>query len=175
MSDTVKETPFEKPKRKIWKFVLPVIVVLLIISLAGMYVYAYTALYETLSKSLETFYVYDVRLQNRRLVPPSADVVAEYTIFNPTGTAIRLVELDFNIWVDGKRIGELTSTDKILPAGGSVVLNITIHVDSEILDIMISPPYTMRISGEVMGSTTILFLTVSRAHSIMETQTITSR
>lgn len=174
MSENVEETPFKKPRRKIWKIVLPVIVVLFLASLGGMYVSAYTALYDALSKSSETFYVSDVRMEDVRLFPPSADVIAEYTIFNPTGTTIRLVEVSFDIWVDGTRIGELTATDKTLPAGGSAVLNVTIHVGSEILDVMMSPPYTMRISGEVVGSTTILFLTVSRTHSITETQTITS-
>lgn len=173
LSETVEEVPLEKPKRKIWKAAVLAVIVILVVSTVAMYVYAYNALGETLSESFGTIYVSDIRLENMNLFPPSADVIAEYTIENPTGTSIRLAKVDFNIWVDGKSIGTLTATDKSLSAGGSTVLTATIHIGSEAIAIMTIPPYTMKFSGEVVASTNILFLTVTRTYSITETQTIT--
>jgi len=173
LSETVEEIPVEKPKRKIWKIVVLAVVATLVVSTIGMYVYAYSTLEETLSKSFETIYVSDVRLANINLFPPSADVIAEYTIENPTGTSIRLVKVSFDIWVDEKSVGTLTATDKTLPAGGSTVLTATLHIGSEALDIMTNTPYTMKLSGEVVASTNILFLTVTHTYPITRTQTIT--
>lgn len=170
-----EEVPEEKPKRKIWKIIVPVIIVaVLVASLGVMYVYGDSVLTNTLDESFQTIYVSDIQITNIELFPPSADCTAEYTIDNPTDTSIRLIKVGFDIWVDGRSIGTLTATDKPLPAGGSTVLTATLHIGSEAMDIMLDPPYTMKVSGEVVASTNILFLTVTRTYQKTETQTITS-
>lgn len=170
-----EQVPAEKPKRKIWKIIVPVIiVVVLVASLGGMYLYGDHVLTNTLDESFQTTYVSDTRLTNIELFPPSADCIAEYTIDNPTEASIRLVKVSFDIWVDEKSIGALTATDKPLPAGGSTVLTATLHIGSEAMDIMLDPPYTMKVSGEVVASTNILFLTVTHTYQKTSTQTITS-
>ena len=170
----VEEVQVEKPKRKMWKIIIPVIiVVVLVASLAVMYLYGDSVLTNTLDKSFQTMYISDIQLTNIELLPPSADCIAEYTIDNPTDTNIRLVKVSFDIWVDGTSIGTLTATDKPLPAGGSTVLTATLHIGSGAMDIILDPPYTMKMSGEVVASTNILFLTVTRTYQETETQTIT--
>ena len=179
MSETVETVPVgqvqvEKPKRKMWKIIVPVIIVVVLVgSLVGMYLYGDHVLTNTLDESFQTIYVSDIRLTNLVLFPPSADVIAEYTIDNPTDTSIRLVKVSFDIWVDGKSIGTLTAIDKPLPAVGSTVLTATLHIGEEAMSIMIDPPYTMKVSGEVEASTNILFLTVTRTYQKTVTQTIT--
>lgn len=172
MSGAVEKGPIEKPKRKMWKIVVSAAIVVLIVSIIGMYVYAYNALGETISESFETIYVSDVRLTDISLFPPSADVTVEYTIDNPTSTSIRLAKVSLDIWVDELSIGTLTATDKTLPAGGSTVLTATLHIGSQAINIIINPPYTMKLSGEVVATTNISFLTVTRTYPITETQTI---
>lgn len=175
MSETVEEIPVEKPKRKIWKIVLPLVIVILVIgSLVGMYLYADNALDNALSRSFETIYVSDLQITDLSLLPPSADCVVEFTITNPTDIDIRLKRVYLDIWIDGISIGTLNANDKPLPSGGSTVLTCTLHIGSEALNVIWNPPYTIKISGEIVGTTTILFLTVSRTRSGTETYTITS-
>jgi len=170
MNETVEEV--EKPKRKAWKIIVPVIVGILIFSLVGTYLYADHAISTALSESFETIHLSDLRITNVNLFPPSADCIAEYTITNPTDTDIRLKKVYFDIWIDGMSIGTLTANDKPLPSGGSTVLTCTLHLGSAVLGVLMNPPYTMKLSGEIVGSTTILFLTISRTYSKTITQIV---
>ena len=176
MSGTVVEDIYamEKPKRKMWKILVPLAILILVVSMiTTAYFYTYNRLGDIVSKSFETLRLSNIRLTNINLFLPSADVIADYTIDNPTERSIRLVKVSFDIWIDGVSCGTLTATDKLLPPSDSTVLTATFHVDPQVMDIM-AYPYTIRLSGEVVASINILFLTVTRACPITGTQTMSA-
>lgn len=164
-----EEVPVRKPKRKIWKLVVPVIIVAILIP-SLMYAYAYIALGDAYYKSWGTLDfsesgVFDPEKYN------STEIIDDYTIYNPTDTSIRLVKVNFDSWADDKKVGTTRETDKYLPAGGSTTITCNWCFDSEVMNIIMSPSHVSTVRREIVASTDILFLTVTRTFIYENTET----
>lgn len=166
-----EEIPIGKPKRKIWKLVVPAIIVAILIP-SLMYAYAYFALYDAWSKSWDTFEYREGSLPDIETLYQGTEVFDEVIIRNPTGTSIRLVKVNYDSWVDGKKFGTIRETNKYLPAGGSITLTLKTYIDSEIMNIVLSPYYERKTRWEVVYSTSILFITVTRTFFHEDVETI---
>jgi len=160
LSET-EEVPVGKPKRKIWKLVVPVIVVAILIP-SLMYAYAYVALGDAYSKSWDTIDTSELSAPDLSTMLEGTEWTEELTLHNPTGTSIRLIEVNFDSWVDGKKFETIRETDVYLPAGGSTTLTYTRYFDSEIIGIKTSDSYVSKVRKEIVASTNIFFLTVTR-------------
>lgn len=170
MSET-EEVPVGKPKRKIWKIVVPVIILAILIP-SLMYAYAYSALGDAYYKSWNTIDFSELSAPDLSTMLEGTEWTEELTLHNPTGTSIRLIEVNFDSWVDGKKHQTIRETDVYLPAGGSTTLNHTWYFDSEIVGIKISDSYVSKVRREIVASTDILFLTVTRTFFYEDVETI---
>lgn len=150
LSET-EEVPVEKPKRKMWKIVVPIIIVAILIP-SLMYAYAYIALEDAYSKSWDTIDTSESSLPDTQTVL-GTEYSEEITIRNPTGTNIRFIEINFDSWIDGKKFGTVRETDVYLPAGGSTTLTFTWNFDGEIMNSALSGSYVSRVRHEVVAST----------------------
>ena len=164
-----EEVPVGKPKRKIWKIVVPVIILAILIP-SLMYAYAYSALGDAYYKSWETLDVSELGIFDPEKLN-STEFTDDYTIHNPTGTSIRFVKVNFDGWADDKIVARIRETDKYLPAGGSTTITCTWCFDSEVMNIILSPSYEDKTRREIVVSTTLLFITVTRTFIYENTET----
>jgi hypothetical protein len=155
-----EEAPVKKPKRKMWKIVVPIIVVAILIP-ALMYAYAYIALEDAYSKSWDTIDTSESSLPEWQTVV-GTEYSEEITIRNPTSTNIHFIKINFDSWIDGKKFGTVRETDIYLPAGGSTTLTFTWNFDVDILNSALNDSYVSRVRHEVVASTDFLFFTVTR-------------
>lgn len=171
MSGT-EEVPVEKPKRKIWKIVVPVIVVAILIP-SMMYVYGYIALGDAYSKSWRTFEFSEEDSVSLEQMREGIEVVEEATIHNPTSVNIHFIKVDYDYWVYARPHGYWTGdeggkhitmreTNVDLPAGGSTTLTYTQYFDYDITAIKVHDSYDIKVRREVVASTKVLFITVTR-------------
>jgi hypothetical protein len=174
LSET-EEAPVEKPKRKMWKIVVPIIIVVAILIPSLMYAYAYIALEDAYSKSYDTIDTSESSLPEWQTII-GTEYSEEITIRNPTSTDIHFIQINFDSWVDGKKFGTVRETDVYLPAGGSTTLTFTWNFDREIVNSALSGSYESRVSHEVVASTDFLFFTVTRTfvYENVETEYIVS-
>ncbi len=170
MSET-ENIPVEKPKRKIWKIIVPVIVIIILIPVL-MYVYGYVALGDAYQKSWETIDTSEMTLPDEDSSYQTNEYSQEVPIHNPTGTNIRFIEINFDSWVDGKKFASVTETDIYLPAGSSTTLTYTSYFDSELENIILSDSYESKTRHEIEVSTKILFITVTRSYNYESVETI---
>ena len=170
MSET-EEVPVRKPKRKIWKIVVPVIIIAVMIP-SLMYVYAYFALDDAYSKSWNTIDTSELSSPDPETWYENIEWTEEVPINNPTDTNIRFIEVNYDCWVDGKKFGTMRETNVHLPAGGSTTLNYTTYYGSELLSSIMSDSYECEVRREIVASTDILFLTVTRTFLYEEVETV---
>ena len=156
-----EEGQVEKSKHKLWKIVAPVIVLVILVPVL-MYVYGYVVLDDAYSKSWATIEVSDSSYSDPESLYEEFEVEEEAPITNPSGTNIRFIEVNYDCWVDGEIWADIHERDVYLPAGGSTTLTHTTYYSSEITGILLSDSYEVKTRREVVASTDILFLTVTR-------------
>jgi hypothetical protein len=165
-----EEVPVEKPKRRIWKIFVPLIVLVIMIPIL-MYVYGYVVLGDAYSKSWDTIEISDSTSPNPETWYEQLEYIEEVPINNPTGTNVRFIEVNYDCWVDGKIFVAMHESDVYLPAGGSTTLTHTTYYSSELLGSLLSDSYEVKTRREVVASTDILFLTVTRAFRYEDIET----
>ena len=155
------------------KIFIPILIIVLITSVTGvMYFFTYNRLDDIISASVQTLSISDMRITDISLFPPSADIELDCTIYNPTDRDFRLVKVSFDVLIDSVGLGTVTASDKLLPAHQYTILQGSFHIGTLALSIIQNPPYTMKLSGEIIASINVLFLTVTRSHTITETEEI---
>jgi hypothetical protein len=160
------EGSFEKRKRKIWKIIVPIVVVVVLTPLL-MYVYAYITVEDSYSKSWDT-----IRFPEVDETMLETEFTDEMTIHNPTGTNIRLVTVKVDVWIDGNKLLTIRDTDVYLPAGGSATISCTWRFDSQIMNSILSPFYNQTISVENVAFANVLFIPITRTFIYDNTEII---
>ena len=158
----------EKPKRKVWKIIVPIIIILAILIPLLMYAYAYITVEDSYSKSWSNISISEVD----ESVLESTEFTGEITIHNPTGMGIRLVRVSIDTWIDGNKFATIRETDIDLPAGGSATIPCTWCYDSQIWNSISSPYYEQRIRMEIVVSANVLFIPITRTFIQTDTETI---
>lgn len=125
-----------------------------------------------MSSSFQSITASNMKLTNISLFPPSADIEVDFTISNPTNRDLRLVKVNFDILIDNVIIGTVTATDKLLPANHLTTRQGLFHLGTLSLSIIENPPYTVKLSGEVIASMPFLFFVITRSQTIAEIQEI---
>jgi len=169
VSETEK-IPVERPKRKLWKIVVPAIVVIILIPVL-MYIYGYVALGDAYQKSWTTIDTSEMTLPDQDSLDQTNEYSEEVPIHNPTATNIRFIKINFDSWADGKKFATVRETDIYLPAGGSTTLTYTLYFDSELMEIIRADSFESKTRHEIEVSTNIFFITVTRSYNYESVET----
>ena len=156
MSEPV-EVQFRKPRRRIWKIIVPLILMAILIPLL-MYAYAHSALENSYSKSWET-----ISFPELDEMPLEKDeFTQDIVIRNPTGMSIELVAVSFDAWIDGNKFATVRDADIYLPAGGSATIPCTLCYDSQIMNSILSTFYNQTIRVENVVSANVFSMPITR-------------
>jgi hypothetical protein len=158
----------ENRKRKVWKIVVPIVVVAVLTPLL-LYAYAYFTVEGAYSDSWDTINFAEL---DDDLDLWETDFTGEMTIHNPTGTDIRFVSVKVDVLIDGNNGMTIRDTEVYLPAGGSATIPCTYLIDSQILDSVSGPYYYRTTSVENVVSANVLFIPITRTFSYDYTEVI---
>lgn len=145
-------------RRKKLLRVLVVLVLIIVIAIAAIYTHLNNAFTVALMESLSTFEV--TRVEYPSIQPDSIQLNITFTLKNPTDFPISIEAIIISLYIDEKHIiGVNLPLNENLPAGEDTFFY-SIHdvTSNDVLSSIRSQTYTLRVEGEIVGSTSYLFV-----------------
>ena len=162
----------KKSKRKIF-----IIIGILVASLTVALVVSYAVSFGMIANAAGTFEVTigEVEISEFSLAPFGVKLDADVIIKNPSSVDFTIDSVKVDLFLETEsgrsKCGEVNFIDKVLSAGGQVIIPAKLQFGAEIIDLLTSDisGYQMSIEGEVQASGKYLFLTVSN-HQLVVTK-----
>jgi len=144
-------------RRKLLRIAI-VLALVFIIAIAAVYNFLHSTLTVALMESLSTFKVAKVGYPS--VQPDSIQLNITYSLENPTDFSIIVETIAISLSVNGKHlIGVNLPLNEDLPAGAKTFFHSIRDVtDKNILNSIRNQTYTLGVEGEIVGSTSYLFV-----------------